>query len=410
MFQGQDVLNNAFEGYHTCLFAYGQTGSGKSYSIVGYGNNKGVIPLVCEEIFRRIDERNNNPENNIQHSVTLSMIEIYNECIHDLLIKPSDRPKGGLNVREHPKFGIFVEGMSKIPVQSYDEIQKQIDTGTSNRTVGSTNMNATSSRAHTVTTITFTQRFINKETGLPTSEKMSEINLVDLAGSERAGSTGATGDRLKEGSNINKSLSVLGKCISVLAQKSTTGNKSIVVPYRESKLTFILKNALGGNSKTTMIAALSPASVNYDETLSTLRYAWQVKSIKNEAKVNESAQDKLIRELREENEKLKKQGGTGGGAIDPAVMEEMENNRRMLDEFRRQQEEYKAKMESQQVDNKKRQEEDAKLKVIPHLKNINQDPIMSGKIKCLMKNGHNSIGKKDPSGADVSVLLTGAGI
>ena len=338
------------------------------------------------------------------------MIEIYNECIHDLLIKPSDRPKGGLNVREHPKFGIFVEGMSKIPVQSYDEIQKQIDTGTSNRTVGSTNMNATSSRAHTVTTITFTQRFINKETGLPTSEKMSEINLVDLAGSERAGSTGATGDRLKEGSNINKSLSVLGKCISVLAQKSTTGNKSIVVPYRESKLTFILKNALGGNSKTTMIAALSPASVNYDETLSTLRYAWQVKSIKNEAKVNESAQDKLIRELREENEKLKKQGGTGGGAIDPAVMEEMENNRRMLDEFRRQQEEYKAKMESQQADNKKRQEEDAKLKVIPHLKNINQDPIMSGKIKCLMKNGHNSIGKKDPSGADVSVLLTGAGI
>ena len=118
---------------------------------------------------------------------------------------------------------------------------------------------------------------------------MSEINLVDLAGSERAASTGATGDRLKEGSNINKSLSVLGKCISVLAQKSQSGNKSIVVPYRESKLTFILKNALGGNSKTTMIAALSPASVNYDETLSTLRYAWQVKSIKNEAKVNESA-------------------------------------------------------------------------------------------------------------------------
>lgn len=202
------------------------------------------------------------------------MIEIYNECVHDLLIKPADRPKGGLNVREHPKFGIFVEGMSKIPVQSYNEIQKQIDTGTANRTVGSTNMNATSSRAHTVTTLTFIQRFINRETGLPTSEKNSEINLVDLAGSERSTSTGATGDRLKEGSNINKSLSVLGKCISILAQKSQSGNKSAVVPYRESKLTFILKNALGGNSKTTMIAALSPASVNFDETLGTLRYAW----------------------------------------------------------------------------------------------------------------------------------------
>ena len=150
-------------------------------------------------------------------------------------------------------------------------------------------MSYTSSRAHTVTTITFTQRFMDKVKGIPTSEKMSCINLVDLAGSERAGSTGATGDRLKEGSNINKSLSVLGKCIKILAEKATTGNKTAVVPYRESKLTFILKNALGGNSKTTMIAALSPASVNFDETLGTLRYAWQVKAIKNEAKVNESA-------------------------------------------------------------------------------------------------------------------------
>lgn len=135
-------------------------------------------------------------------------------------------------------------------------------------------MNATSSRAHTVTTLTFKQKFFDKEKGTPLNEKVSEINLVDLAGSERAGSTGATGARLQEGSNINKSLMILGKCISVLAMKSTKGNSSLVVPYRESKLTFILRNALGGNSKTTMIAALSPASVNYEETLSTLRYAW----------------------------------------------------------------------------------------------------------------------------------------
>jgi hypothetical protein len=217
------------------------------------------------------------------------MIEIYNEVIQDLLVKTSERPKGGLDVKEHPKLGVTVFGMSTVPVSSYKEIEKWIDVGTSNRTVGATNMNATSSRAHTVTTITFTQRFMDKVKGIPTSEKMSCINLVDLAGSERAGSTGATGDRLKEGSNINKSLSVLGKCIKILAEKATTGNKTAVVPYRESKLTFILKNALGGNSKTTMIAALSPASVNFDETLGTLRYAWQVKAIKNEAKVNESA-------------------------------------------------------------------------------------------------------------------------
>ena len=148
-------MNNAFEGYHTCLFAYGQTGSGKSYSIVGYGSNKGIIPRACEEIFRRINERVADPQNNCQHEVTLSMIEIYNECVQDLLIKPSLRPKGGLNVREHPKFGVYVEGISKVPVQSYGEIQSQIDVGTNNRTIGSTNMNATSSRAHTVTTITF---------------------------------------------------------------------------------------------------------------------------------------------------------------------------------------------------------------------------------------------------------------
>jgi hypothetical protein len=201
------------------------------------------------------------------------MIEIYNECVQDLLVKQSERPKGGLNVREHPQHGIFVENMSKVPVTSYAEISRQIDVGTSNRTVGATQMNATSSRAHTVTTLTFRQRFIDKEKGNQTSEKMSEINLVDLAGSERAASTQATGDRLKEGANINKSLSILGKCISILAKKSS-GKTNEVVPYRESKLTFILKNALGGNSRTTMIAALSPASVNYDETLSTLRYAW----------------------------------------------------------------------------------------------------------------------------------------
>jgi hypothetical protein len=160
--------------------------------------------------------------------------------------------------------------------------------------------------------------------------------LVDLAGSERAASTGATGDRLKEGTNINKSLSCLGKCISILAKKSS-GPTSDVVPFRESKLTFILKNALGGNSKTAMIAALSPASINYEETMSTLRYAWNVKSIKTEAKVNESAQDKLIRELKEENERLKKMGGGGGagGAPDPALQAEIENNRKMLEEYKK---------------------------------------------------------------------------
>ena len=150
-------------------------------------------------------------------------------------------------------------------------------------------MNATSSRAHTVNRIIFKQRFINKETGKPERELVSNINFIDLAGSERAESTGATGDRLKEGANINKSLSILGRVIGVLAKKAENKNNKEQVPYRESKLTMILKPFLGGNARTSMVAALSPASINYDETLSTLRYAWQVKAIKNNAVVNESA-------------------------------------------------------------------------------------------------------------------------
>ncbi len=207
-------------------------------------------------------------------------------------------------------------------------------------------------------------------------------------------------------------MSVLGKCIGILAEKSSGKNKTAVVPYRESKLTHILKNALGGNSKTSMIAALSPASVNYDETLSTLRYAWQVKAIKNEAKVNESAQDKLIRELREENERLKKGGGGagGGGAIDPKMQEEIEMNRKLIEDFKRQEEEYKMRLEQQQAANKKKMEEEQMLKTTPHLKNINADPLMSGQITCMLRDGRNTIGKKDPNGAPVAVQIAGAGI
>jgi kinesin family member 1 len=149
-------------------------------------------------------------------------------------------------------------------------------------------MNATSSRAHTVSQIIFKQKVFSPE-GVPERELVSSINLIDLAGSERAGSTGATGATLAEGANINKSLSVLGKVISTLAKNAGKSGKNLpIVPYRESKLTYILKPFLGGNAKTSMVAALSPANVNYDETLGTLKYANQVKEIKNVAKINES--------------------------------------------------------------------------------------------------------------------------
>ena len=297
---GKQILDNAWEGYHCCLFAYGQTGSGKSYSMVGYGANKGIVPISCEEIFKRIS---NNKDPSIYYEVEVSMLEIYNEKVQDLLVPINKRPPSGLKIRESKALGVFVADLTKYPVSSYEEISNKMDEGYQNRTIGSTLMNNTSSRAHTIVTIEFKQ--VNSQ-GKLKSEKLSKINLVDLAGSERANSTGATGARLKEGCNINKSLLVLGNVINTLADKALGKKKDVLPPYRDSALTRILQNALGGNSKTVMICALSPASINYEETLSTLRYADRAKKIQNKAVVNESEHDKVVRLLREENNDLKK--------------------------------------------------------------------------------------------------------
>ena len=224
---GIGVLENAWEGYNVSLFAYGQTGSGKSYSMVGYGEDKGIIPLVCEELFTRTAQ-NSDPD--LKYKVETSMLEIYNEQVRDLFNPKSNRP-GGLKVRENPKTGPYVEDLASLQVTNYAEISKLMEEGSQARTVASTNMNASSSRAHTIFTIMFTQTrhdtVVNKETS-----KVSKISLVDLAGSERAESTGATGDRLKEGANINRSLSALGNCISALADNSgAKKDKKKFVPY-----------------------------------------------------------------------------------------------------------------------------------------------------------------------------------
>lgn len=194
---GIEILDNAWQGYHCCLFAYGQTGAGKSYSMVGYGPNKGIVPISCEEIFTRI-EKNNNPNKEFQ--IQFSMLEIYNEKIQDLLIPINQRPHGGLKVREHKTLGVYVEDLTKHPVDSYISIEAKMEEGNRNRTIGSTLMNASSSRAHTIITIEFKQ--IDTVDGRK-SEKLSVINLVDLAGSEKLSKTGATGDRMKEGYFLN---------------------------------------------------------------------------------------------------------------------------------------------------------------------------------------------------------------
>ncbi|XP_011334950.2 kinesin-like protein unc-104 isoform X9 [Ooceraea biroi] len=299
---GEEMLEHAFEGYNVCIFAYGQTGAGKSYTMMGKQEEgqEGIIPQICKDLFRKISYTSNE---RLKYSVEVSYMEIYCERVRDLL-NPKNR--GNLRVREHPLYGPYVEDLSKLAVMSYEDIHDLIDEGNKARTVAATNMNETSSRSHAVFTIFFTQQQQDNTTGLMT-EKVSKISLVDLAGSERADSTGAKGTRLKEGANINKSLTTLGKVISALAEIAATKKKKKAdfIPYRDSVLTWLLRENLGGNSKTAMIAAVSPADINYDETLSTLRYADRAKQIVCKAVVNEDANARLIRELKEEIQKLR---------------------------------------------------------------------------------------------------------
>ncbi|XP_066492978.1 kinesin-like protein KIF1B isoform X2 [Tiliqua scincoides] len=297
---GKEMLLHAFEGYNVCIFAYGQTGAGKSYTMMGKQeeNQAGIIPQLCEELFEKI---NDNSNEEMSYSVEVSYMEIYCERVRDLL---NPKNKGNLRVREHPLLGPYVEDLSKLAVTSYTDIADLMDAGNKARTVAATNMNETSSRSHAVFTIVFTQKKHDVETDLST-EKVSKISLVDLAGSERADSTGAKGTRLKEGANINKSLTTLGKVISALAEVSKKKKKTDFIPYRDSVLTWLLRENLGGNSRTAMVAALSPADINYDETLSTLRYADRAKQIKCNAVINEDPNAKLVRELKEEVTRLK---------------------------------------------------------------------------------------------------------
>uniref|UniRef100_A0A8C0FSC9 plus-end-directed kinesin ATPase n=1 Tax=Bubo bubo TaxID=30461 RepID=A0A8C0FSC9_BUBBB len=300
---GKEMLLHAFEGYNVCIFAYGQTGAGKSYTMMGKQEESqaGIIPQLCEELFEKI---NDNSNEEMSYSVEVSYMEIYCERVRDLL---NPKNKGNLRVREHPLLGPYVEDLSKLAVTSYTDIADLMDAGNKARTVAATNMNETSSRSHAVFTIVFTQKKHDTETDLST-EKVSKISLVDLAGSERADSTGAKGTRLKEGANINKSLTTLGKVISALAEVVSTSKKkkkTDFIPYRDSVLTWLLRENLGGNSRTAMVAALSPADINYDETLSTLRYADRAKQIKCNAVINEDPNAKLVRELKEEVTRLK---------------------------------------------------------------------------------------------------------
>ena len=409
---GKQILDNAWEGYHCCLFAYGQTGSGKSYSMVGYGANKGIVPISCEEIFKRIA---NNKEPSLHYEVEVSMLEIYNEKVQDLLVPINKRPPSGLKIRESKALGVFVADLTKYPVSSYEEISNKMEEGYQNRTIGSTLMNNTSSRAHTIVTVEFKQV---QAVGKTKSEKLSKINLVDLAGSERANSTGATGERLKEGCNINKSLLILGNVINTLADKASGKKKDVLPPYRDSALTRILQNALGGNSKTVMICALSPASINYEETLSTLRYADRAKKIQNKAVINESEHDKVVRLLKEENNDLKRKIEElskkllGGGVVEDVDKEAFRELKAQYDETQKLCESMSKTFDERLEEAKKADKELGIEKVDiskPHLVVLNEDPQLSHKLKYGLNDLPIYVGRKlgNPT---PKIILSGIGI
>lgn len=256
---------HTLEGYNTCIFAYGQTGSGKTYTMRGSDTTPGIIPLVCHDLFEALSL-----DQSTISTVDITYFEIYNEKLIDLLGETSPR------VRENNEKKTFIQGITKFRVNRVEEILHYLSTGDSKRSVASTRMNLQSSRSHAIFTLSI------KQTEPDGSVRESDLKLVDLAGSERAKATIGIDDgkRMKEGANINKSLSTLGRCISHLAKNSKN-----ITPYRDSLLTWVLKENLGGNSKTCMIACISPSDL--DETMSTLRYATTAKEIKLNAKMNE---------------------------------------------------------------------------------------------------------------------------
>ncbi|XP_064206181.1 kinesin-like protein KIF13A [Anguilla rostrata] len=321
---GVGILENAFQGYNACIFAYGQTGSGKSFSMMGNVEQPGLIPRLCCSLFERVSK-----EGNEAHSfkVEVSYMEIYNEKVRDLLDPKGNRQS--LKVREHKVLGPYVDGLSQLAVTNFEDIESLMSEGNKSRTVAATNMNEESSRSHAVFSIIITQTLYDLQSG-NSGEKVSKVSLVDLAGSERVSKTGAAGERLKEGSNINKSLTTLGCVISALADQSAGKGKTKFVPYRDSVLTWLLKDNLGGNSKTAMIATISPAADNYEETLSTLRYADRAKRIVNHAVVNEDPNARIIRELREEVEKLREQLSQAESMKAPELQEKLQESEKLI--------------------------------------------------------------------------------
>ena len=294
----QPIVAGVLDGYNGTVFAYGQTSCGKTFTMQGIEfseSHKGITPRCCEHIFNSVKENGNHRDR--KYLLQVSYLEIYNEEVRDLLVSENGCK---LEIKEHPERGIYVKGLSCIAVDSLSDVEEVLSLGGGNRSVGATLLNADSSRSHSIFTIDLEVCLADEESGKGVY-RTGKLNLVDLAGSERQRKSGATGDRFKEATKINLSLSVLGNVISALVDSNAKH-----VPYRDSKLTRLLQDSLGGNSKTLMVACISPGANNYDETLSTLRYAKRAKSIQNKPRINADPKDSLLQKYHEEISLLKR--------------------------------------------------------------------------------------------------------
>ncbi|XP_075989170.1 kinesin-like protein 64D [Anticarsia gemmatalis] len=290
------IVEQVLKGYNGTIFAYGQTGTGKTYTMAGSNTApelRGIIPNSFAHIFSHIAKAKEDEK----FLVCVTYLEIYNEEVRDLL---GNNPHQSLEVKERPDIGVFVKDLTGYVVHNADELEKIMAVGNKNRHIGATAMNTESSRSHAIFSITVESSKRGADNKMHV--KMGKLHLVDLAGSERQSKTQATGTRLKEATKINQSLSVLGNVISALVD-----GKSTHIPYRNSKLTRLLQDSLGGNSKTVMIATIGPADTNYVETISTLRYANRAKNIENKTHVNSEPGDALLTRFQQEIDQLKKQ-------------------------------------------------------------------------------------------------------
>ncbi|KAL4623865.1 kinesin-like protein KIF28P [Arapaima gigas] len=399
---GQAILENALQGYNATLLAYGQTSSGKSYSMVGYGPNKGLVPTLCERLFQAMKIN----QDSCQCQVFFSMLEIYNEQVIDLL---SRGPRRGLKVREDQQRGFYVEGLRHVACKSSAQAEQLMEQGTRTRTTAATHLNTSSSRSHMLITLQLKQIFPKENI-----TKESNISLVDLAGSERQRTTGSEADRLKEGTAINLSLTTLGNVISSLAD-AALGKRVVHIPYRDSVLTKLLQPALGGNSRTIMIATLSPADMCYEESLSTLRYAERAKRIQNRAVVNESPTERLLKELKADNAKLLirltrlADEGQQAGSESKELRRLLTQNELQICAIQTLWEQHlQEALKDWELQYATMTQERRMMQMFPYILNVNEDPQLSGVVKLFIQEGEWHIGLSDSM--PQAIAIKGLGI